>query len=180
MSTQSITKWAIDPTHSEIGFKAKHLMMTTVSGKFEKFTGTAETEGEDFSNAKVELTIETASVNTTNEQRDGHLKSGDFFDAAKFPQLKFVSTGVNKTGDKKFELNGNLTIKDVTQPVKLEVEYHGVMKDPWGNIKAGFSVTGTIKRKEWGLNWNATLETGGLLVSEDIKINCEVQFAKQA
>lgn len=180
MSTQGITNWTIDPTHSEIGFKAKHLMMTTVSGKFEKFAAAVETEGDDFTKAKITFTADTASVNTTNAQRDGHIRSADFFDSEKYPQLKFVSTNITKLSGDKFNLTGDLTIKGITKPVQLEVEAAGVAKDPFGNTKAGFSIRGKVSRKEWGLNWNVPLEQGGLLVSEEIKINCEVQFVKQA
>lgn len=174
------TKWALDPTHSELHFKAKHLMITNVSGSFEKLSATAETEGEDFSTAKIFVTAEVGSINTTNEQRDNHLKSGDFFDAEKFPTIKFESTKLEKKSGDVFSLQGNLTIKDVTKPVKLDMEYAGTQKDPYGNTKAGFSIKGKINRTDYGLTWNATLETGGLLVSEDIKIEGEVQMVRQA
>jgi polyisoprenoid-binding protein YceI len=173
------TKWALDPTHSEIHFKVKHLMITTVTGSFKSFTAAAETEAEDFSNAAISFSADIASVDTGNEQRDGHLQSPDFFDAEKFPKLSFVSTGYTKKGDD-FVLNGDLTIKDVTKPVTLSVEFGGVAKDPWGNTKAGFTLSGKINRKDFGLNWNAATEAGGLLVSEEVKIQAEIQLAKQA
>lgn len=179
MTTRAITKWALDPHHSEIGFKAKHLMITTVSGKFEKFNATAETEGDDFSTAKISFTADTASVNTGSEQRDGHIKGADFFDTEKFPQMKFNSTKLERVKDNQYALIGDLTIRNVTKPVKVNVEFAGSAKDPWGNLKAGFIIDGKINRTDWGLNWNAALETGGVLVSEEIKIHCEVQFAKQ-
>lgn len=173
------TKWALDPTHSEIQFKAKHLMITNVTGSFGNISGAAETEGEDFSTAKISFAAQTGTVNTGNEQRDGHLKSPEFFDAEKFPEMKFESTKIEKQSSDEYVLHGNLTIKDVTKPVKLNVEYSGLQKDPWGNTKAGFSINGKINRTDWGLTWNAALETGGVLVSEEIKIHSEVQLAKQ-
>lgn len=173
------TKWSLDPAHSEILFKLKHLMITNVTGQFADVEGNVESEGDDFLNSKISFSAKVASINTNNEQRDTHLKSADFFDAEKYPTLKFVSTGTKKIDDESFELQGDLTIKDVTKSVKLTVEFGGIQKDPWGNTKAGFSLKGSIKRSDWGLNWNATLETGGVLVSEDVKILADVQLAKQ-
>lgn len=167
------TKWVLDPTHSEIQFKVKHMMITTVTGSFGKFTAEAETEGDDFSGANVQFSAETASVNTGNEQRDGHLRSGDFFDADNFPTLDFKSTSFD--GD---SLAGNLTIRGVTHPVKLQAEFGGIGKDPWGNTKAGFNLAGKINRKDFGLNWNAALEAGGVLVSEEVRLLGEVQLVK--
>ena len=180
MSTNAITKWGIDPAHSEIGFKAKHLMITTVTGKFEKFEATAETQGDDFSTAKINFSADIASVNTGSEQRDGHIKGADFFDAEKYPQLKFTSSRFEKVDNTNYKLHGDLTIRDVTKPVHVNVEFSGTAKDPWGNFKAGFVIDGKINRSDFGLGWNVVLEAGGLLVSEEIKIHCEVQFAKQA
>ncbi len=174
------TKWALDPTHSEIHFKVKHLMITTVTGSFNSFTASAETDAEDFSNAAISFSADTASVDTGNEQRDTHLKSADFFDAEKFPALSFSSTSYTKKNDDEFTLTGNLTIKDVTKPVTLNVEFGGVAKDPWGNTKAGFTLSGKINRKDFGLTWNALTEGGGLLVSEEVKISAEIQLVKQA
>ncbi len=174
------TKWTIDPAHSEIQFKVKHMMITTVTGSFKEFTSEVETQGNDFTTAKVKFQAATVSVFTNADQRDAHLKSADFFDVEKYPDLKFESTSLVKVDDENFTLNGNLTIKDITKPVKLDVEVGGIGKDPWGNLKAGFSLTGKINRKEWGLNWNAVLESGGVLVSEDVRIFCEVQYVKQA
>ena len=171
------TKWVLEPTHSEVQFKAKHLMITNVTGSFKTISASVEAENADFSNAKISFSAETASVSTNNEPRDGHLKSPDFFDAAKFPAIKFEAAAYNASEGK---VTGELTIKDVTKPVTLAVEFTGTQKDPWGNERAGFSLSGKINRKDWGLNWNAALETGGVLVSEEIKINAEVQFVKQA
>lgn len=174
------TKWVSDPSHSEVGFKVKHLMVTNVSGSFNTFSVTAETTGDDFSNATVDFSADATSISTNSEQRDEHLKSADFFDATNFPHITFKATGFEKKGgDEAFELTGDLSIKGVTKSVKLNVEYGGVVKDPWGNIKAGFTVTGKINRKDFGLNWNAMLETGGVMVSEDVRINSEIQLIKQ-
>jgi polyisoprenoid-binding protein YceI len=174
------TKWTIDPSHSEIQFKVKHMMITTVTGSFKEFSSEVETRGDDFSTAKIKFEAATASVFTNSDQRDQHLRSADFFDVDKYPKLKFESTSLEMVDDENFTLNGNLTIKDITKPVKLDVEVGGIGKDPWGNLKAGFSLTGRINRKEWGLNWNAALEAGGVLVSDEVRIFCEVQYAKQA
>jgi polyisoprenoid-binding protein YceI len=177
MSTK--TKWVLDPTHSEILFKVKHLMITNVKGEFRGFSGEVQSTGDDFSNAAVNLTIDAASIFTNNEDRDTHLKSEDFFDVEKFKELKFAGTSFSKIDDDEYQLKGNLTIRDVTKEIALDVEFGGVNKDPWGNEKAGFSLTGKFNRKDWGLNWNAALETGGVLVSEEVKISAEVQFVKQ-
>jgi polyisoprenoid-binding protein YceI len=176
----SSIKWVADPTHSEISFKVKHMMMTNVTGTFGQFSVDAETEAEDFSSAKVSFAAQIASINTGNEQRDGHLKSADFFDAEKNPELKFVSTSMTKKDDENYVLNGDLTIGEVTNSVSLDVEFGGINKDPWGNQKAGFSINGKINRKEFGLTWNAALETGGVLVSEDVKLAAEIQLVKVA
>lgn len=174
------TKWILDPTHSEIQFKVKHLMITTVTGNFRDFSASVETDTDDFINAKISFEAQTSSIDTNQTDRDNHLRSADFFDVEKFPVLKFESQKMEKTPDNAIELTGILTIKDVSKPVKLEVEYVGITKDPWGNTKAGFSLSGKINRKEWNLNWNATLETGGLLVSDEVRILCEVQLSKKA
>lgn len=174
------TKWGLDPMHSEINFKVKHMMIANVTGGFTKFDVNATTEGDDFSKAKINFTADINSINTNSEQRDGHLKSPDFFDAEKFPQIKFESTSLNKKSDDEFQMNGNLTIKDVTKPVSLQVNFGGIGKDPYGNTKAGFTIDGKINRKDFGLNWNAALETGGMLVGEELKIQSEIQLAKQA
>lgn len=174
------TKWGLDAAHSEINFKVKHMMIANVTGNFTKFNVNAETQGDDFSKAKINFTADTASINTNNEQRDGHLKSPDFFDAEKFPQLKFESDSITKKSDDEFVMNGNLTIKDVTKPVALNINFGGIGKDPYGNTKAGFTVEGKINRKDFGLSWNAALETGGMLVGEELKIHSEIQLAKQA
>ena len=172
------TKWAIDPAHSEIGFKVKHMMFTNVSGNFEKFDASIETEGDDFSTAKFDFSGETSSITTGNADRDNHLKSADFFDAEQFPKLTFKSTSFDKISEGEYKLNGDLSLHGVTKPVKLDVEFGGLAKDPWGNTKTGLSATGKINRKDWGLNWNSALETGGVLVGEEVKLNIELQFTQ--
>jgi polyisoprenoid-binding protein YceI len=175
------TKWVLDPAHSELGFKVKHLMVTNVSGSFKNFSVTAETTDDDFSNAVVDFSADATSITTNNEQRDEHLKGADFFDAATYPTLIFKATKFEQgSDDGEYELTGDLTMKGATKPVKLKVEFGGIVKDPWGNTKAGFTITGKINRKDFGLNWNAALETGGVMVSEDVRINSEIQLIKQA
>ena len=176
-----ITKWKIDPTHSEIQFKVKHLMITTITGNFTSYELLVETEDNDFTKAtKIDFAADVDSINTGNEQRDGHLKSADFFDAAQYPQIKFAATGFeNVDNDGSYELLGNLTIKDVTKPVKLSVEFGGVVTDAYGNIKAGFSINGKINRKDFGLTWSAVTEAGGIVVSDDVRLVAEIQLIEQ-
>lgn len=169
--------WIIDPAHSEVQFKVKHLMITNVTGTFKVINASVESSDNNFSSAKVSFEADAASVSTGNDQRDAHLKSPDFFDAEKFSHIKFESTSYNAGSGK---VTGNLTIKDITKPVTLDVEFSGVNKDPWGNAKAGFSLSGKINRTQWGLNWNAALEAGGVLVSEDVRLFAEVQFSQKA
>ena len=180
MSTQEVTKWAIDPSHSKIGFKVKHLMISNVLGSFKEFEGHVTTTGNDFSTSVISFSLNAASVDTEMADRDAHLKSVDFFDIENHPKITFEGKGLKDLGDDLYDLTGNLTIKSVTHPVTLSVEYGGIMADPWGNVKAGFSITGKINRKIWGLTWNAALETGGVLVGEEVKINCDVELVKTA
>lgn len=177
-TTLTTTKWNIDNAHSEVQFKIKHLMISTVTGSFKTFAATAEMEGNDFSTAKISFSAETNSIFTNNEQRDGHLKGPDFFDAEKFAYITFISTGIKKKDDENYEVTGDLTIRDVIKPVTLNIEFTGLMKDPWGNQKAGFNINGKISRKEWGLTWNAALEAGGVMVSDEVKLMAEVQMVK--
>ena len=174
------TKWSIDPTHSEIGFKVKHMMFTNVSGKFLTYDAIITTEGDDFENAAIEFSGDIASIDTANADRDGHLKSADFFDAENHPKLTFTSSSFKKINDEKYELTGELNIRGVAKTVTFPVEFSGILTDPWGNTKVGLSIEGKINRKDWGLNWNSALETGGVLVGEEVKLNIELQFAKQA
>lgn len=174
-------KWTIDPAHSEIGFKVKHLMMTSISGNFTKFEELIETIEEDFMQAKITFKIHSNSVTTGNEQRDGHLKGPDFFNSEKYPFITFTATKYeNVDQDGSYELYGDLTIKEITKQIKLDVEFGGLQKDPYGNVKGGFTINGKINRKDWELNWNAALESGGVLVSEEVRISCEVQIVKQS
>lgn len=177
--TLTKTKWGIDPAHSELGFKVKHLMITNVKGVFREYEANIYTNGDDFSTAEIEVRIDASSIDTGDRQRDTHLKSADFFDVLNHTHIIFMSKKIKKTDqDKNYVMYGNLTIKGVIVPVKLEVEYEGVMRDPYGNEKAGFAIEGAISRKDWELNWNTTLESGGVLVGDQVKIICEVQLVK--
>ena len=172
------TKWVFDPTHSELTFKVKHMMISNVKGEFRNFT--IEVEGEDITKSNIKVSIDVASIDTNSEDRDKHLKSADFFDVENHKDITFTSTSFKKIDDDEFELKGLLTIKGISKEISLKAEFGGIIKDPWGNDKAGFSINGKINRKEWGLNWNAALETGGVLVSDEVKISSEVQFAMQS
>jgi polyisoprenoid-binding protein YceI len=171
--------WKIDPAHSEIQFKVKHLMITTVTGYFRKFDLLVETENEDFNTTKrIEFSADINSIDTNNEQRDTHLKSDDFFNAQAYPELKFVGKKYESSGDHA-KLHGDLTIRDITKPITLDVEFGGIVVDPWGQTKAGFTIKGKISRKEFNLRWNAVTEAGQVVVSDDIRIECDVQVVKQ-
>ncbi len=176
-ATAKTATWAFDPAHSELMFKVKHLMISNVKGEFRNFS--VEVNGDDFTNASIQVVVDAASIDTHDAGRDGHLKSGDFFDLDNHKEITFKSTSFRSTGGTDYKLTGMLTIKGISKEVTLDVESGGRMKDPWGNEKAGFSVSGKINRKEWGMNWNAALEAGGVLVSEEVKINAEVQFVKK-
>lgn len=171
--------WAVDPTHSEIGFKVKHMMFTNVSGKFNSFEASIENEDDKFETSKISFSADTTSIDTANADRDAHLRSADFFEVEKFPKLSFVSTEIKKVDDNQYKVSGDFTIRDITKNITLDAEYSGLMKDPWGNTKAGFSLSGKISRKEFGLLWNAALETGGVLVSDEVKLLSEVQLVKK-
>lgn len=174
------TKWSLDPSHSEINFKIKHLMISTVTGQFKKFDIKAETEGNDFNSAKkIEFTADIDSISTNNDQRDGHLKSADFFDIENHPQIHFTSNKYEVSGEEG-KIYGDITISGISKPIVLNVEFGGIMVDPYGQTKAGFTVTGKLNRKDFGLNYNAALEAGGVLLSDEIKINAEIQLVKQA
>lgn len=173
-------KWQIDPAHSEILFKVKHLMITTVTGSFKKFKLEVETETEDFSTVKkIEFNADINSISTNNEQRDTHLKSADFFNADEYSELYFVGKNYEVTGEDEAKLHGELTIRGVSKQIILNVEFGGIVTDPYGQVKAGFTVTGKISRKEFGLLWNAVTEAGQVVVSDNIKIHAEVQLVKQ-
>ncbi|WP_080056215.1 YceI family protein [Spirosoma aerolatum] len=178
--TATTTTWAIDPSHSEVQFKVKHLVISTVTGSFGAFEGTVESEGDDFSNAKVSFSADIDSISTGHEQRDGHLKSADFFDAENHPKLTFVSTSMTKVDDDTYTVTGDLTIRGTTKPITLKAEYGGQMGDFYGQTKAGFELSGIIKRKEFGLSWDAVTEAGGVVVSDDVKLVLNIQLTKQS
>ena len=173
----TLVQGVIDPSHSKIQFKVKHLMISNVLGSFKEFEGKASMVENDFSTAIINVSINAASIDTEAADRDAHLKSPDFFDVENYPKIEFEGKSLTRKNEDNFELKGNLTIKGITKPISLSVEYGGHMTDPWGNKKAGYSVTGEINRKDWGMGWNAALEAGGVLVGEKIKIMCDVEFA---
>lgn len=181
MSTETLntTKWAIDPSHSEIQFKVKHLMITTVTGSFSEFGAEVDLAGDDLDGAEVTFWARTSSVSTGSDQRDEHLRSPDFFDHEKYPRISFKSTEVRKQGSS-WKVIGELTIKDVTRPVTLEAKWNGIMTDPWGNKKAGVELSSSLDRRDFGLNWNAALEAGGVLVSDEVRLLCEVQLSEKS
>lgn len=172
------TTWNIDNAHSEIHFKVKHMVISTVTGKFNEFTATAVTEGDDFSTAKISFEAKTATVDTGVADRDAHLRSDDFFNAEAFPTLKFESTEMVKNGEDAYILRGNLTIRDITKPVELTVEYGGITVDPWGMTRSGFEMTGKISRKEFGLQWSAVTEAGGLVVADEVRLAVNAEMVK--
>jgi polyisoprenoid-binding protein YceI len=179
--TTATTTWNIDPAHSAAEFKVKHMMISNVKGSFSGLSGTLTEHATDSTLSSVEASIPVSTVTTGDPQRDGHIKSGDFFDAEKFPTLNFKSTNVVKKGDGEYEVTGDLTIHGVTKPVKFAVEGPSAPgKDPWGNTRIGLSATTKINRKDFGLGWNAALETGGFLVGEEVSITLDVQFIKAA
>jgi polyisoprenoid-binding protein YceI len=173
-------KWVTDAAHSELGFKIRHLMISNVSGNIKNFQMEAETQGEDFSKASVLLTADMNTLSTNNEQRDKHLHSADFFDVENYPVLKFSSTKIEKINDENFVLHGELTIKDITKPVVLDVESGGIMDGQGGSRKAGFTITGKINRSDWGISFNRVLESGGLGLGEEVKIISEIQLITPA
>jgi polyisoprenoid-binding protein YceI len=172
-------KWTIDPSHSEIQFKVKHLMITTVTGYFKTFNLIVETDNNNFNTAKkIEFTADIDSIDTNNQQRDTHLKSADFFNAVEHAQLRFTGSKYESNGDDA-KLHGDLTIRGITKPITVNVEFGGIVVDPYGQTKAGFTVSGKISRKEFGLTWSAVTEAGSVVVSDEIKIHAEVQLVKQ-
>ena len=176
----AITKWSLDPTHSEIHFKVRHLMVSWVTGSFKQFNATVETEGDDITTAKVHFNAEIHSISTNNEQRDAHLRTGDFFDAENHPQLTFESNKLEKISDEHYKLYGTLTMRGVSKPVVLNAEYGGTAQDPWGNTRIGVSVSGKINRKDFGVSFSMVSETGSILLGEEVKINANAEFVKQA
>lgn len=169
------TIWSIDNAHSDIAFKVKHMMISTVTGHFEDFEASAKTEGDDFKNAIISFNAKTDSINTKNKDRDAHLKSDDFFNSEKFPEMKFVSKSFDGEN-----LVGDLTIRDVTKEVTLDAEFNGIAVDPYGQTKAGFEITGQLNRKDFDLTWSAVTEAGSIVVSDKVKLAIDVQFTKQS
>ena len=176
---QAQTNWVLDNSHSKVGFTVTHLLISEVEGNFKSFTGTMTASKPDFTDAQIDFSVDIASINTDNEKRDGHLQGDDFFNAEKYPKMTFKSILMKKVGDKKYELFGNLTIRDVTKKVKFMVTYGGTVKDPWGNTKAGFKATTTINRLEYGLKWNTMTEAGGAVVSSDVNITISAEFSQE-
>jgi polyisoprenoid-binding protein YceI len=177
--TIPIVQWALDASHSEIQFKVRHLMISHVTGQFNTFSGFAETEDNDFESAKIHFTADIDSVSTNNAQRDAHLKNGDFFDMESHPKLNFESTRLEKIAEEEYKLYGILTMRGISKNIVLNVEVGGITKDPWGNTRAGFSVTGKINRQDFGVSFGAVTETGGLLLDNEVKVYANVQFVKQ-
>lgn len=178
-NTLTSTKWVLDPAHSEVQFKIKHLVISTVTGTFKVFGGEIESNGDNFEDSTINFSIDTNSVDTNQADRDGHLKSEDFFATEKYPTMNFVSTSFKNVSGNDYKLTGELTIRDVTKTVELTAELGGIMVDPYGNTKVGFEVLGKINRKEYGLMWSAVTEAGGVVVSDEVKLHINVQFAKQ-
>jgi polyisoprenoid-binding protein YceI len=175
-----MSTYKIDAAHSEINFKVKHLMITNVTGTFKQFSATMESSAGDFSDAQITFEADVNSISTNNDQRDGHLKSDDFFNAETYPKLTFVSNKLDKKSDSDYTLTGNLTIRNITKEVSLQVSFGGTMTDPWGQQKAGFEINGSINRKDFDLKWTATTEAGGIVVSDEVKLQLAVQMIKQA
>ena len=176
----TLTSWSIDPAHSHVEFAVKHMMIATVKGRFGVVSGTVQTDDADPARGIAEIEIDVNSIDTREAQRDTHLRSADFFDVEKFPRITFRSSRITDIADDRFKLSGDLTIHGVTREVTLDVTSEGRGRDPWGGERAGFSATGKIKRSDFGLTWNQTLETGGFLVSDDVKISLDVEMVKQA
>ncbi|MFA3783637.1 YceI family protein [Melioribacteraceae bacterium 4301-Me] len=179
-STQVETTWEFDKAHSKVGFSVRHMVISEVEGYFKEFNGSVVTKGDDFTTAKIEFTVNVPSINTDNEQRDNHLRSDDFFNAEKYPTIFFKSKEIKKVGDNKFKLIGDLTIRDVTKPVELDVTFYGIVKDPWGNTRAGFKITGELNRFDYNLKWSGVLETGGLVAGKEVKLDINVELIKKA
>ena len=178
LSLNAQTKWLIDKAHSKVQFSVTHLIISEVTGEFKSFDGDIETTGGDFSNAKVDFTVDINSVNTDNQQRDNHLKSDDFFNAEKYPKMTFVGKSMQKVEDNKYKLIGDLTIRNITKEVTLDVTYNGTVKDPWGNTKAGFKIVGQLNRFDYNLKWNVLMEAGGAVVGKIITITINLELQK--
>ena len=171
------SNWKVDTAHSKLGFSARHMVISEVEGQFKDFDINVDA-GEDFSDSEVEVTIKTASIETGNSDRDNHLRSSDFFDAENHPEIKFVSSSLEKISDEEFKLKGDLTIRGITKPIDLDVSFGGKVKDPWGNERVGFQLEGKLNRFDYDLKWNSLMETGGAVVGKIIKLNCHVELIK--
>ena len=170
------TTWNFDKAHSSIGFAVSHMVISETEGKFNAYEGTVSSENDDFTGAKINFTIDVNSIDTENEKRDGHLKSADFFDTEKHPSITFVSKSLTKVKGNKYSMTGDLMMMGVTKEITLDVKYNGTIKDPWGNTKAGFKITGTIERALWNLKYNSVMDNGGLMIGEDIDLTCNVEL----
>lgn len=177
--TAQKTKWTFDKVHSKIQFDVAHLVISEVTGQFQDYEGTVLADKADFSDAKIDFSIDVKSINTNDENRDGHLQSADFFDAAKYPKITFKSKSMTEAGKNQYKLTGDLTMHGVTKTVTFDVKYGGTVTDPYGNVKAGFKITGVIDRTDFGLKYNSVLDSGGLLIGEEITITCNVELLKQ-
>jgi len=173
------TQWSLDPSHSQIGFKVKHLMVTNIKGVFNEYNGNIYTAGDDFMEAEIDLSIQAASISTGDANRDNHLRSPDFLDAEQFSKIHFRGNVLERINVYDYLLQGDLSIKEVTKNIQLDVEFNGIAKDPWGGKRAGFVITGKINRKDFGLTWNAVLEGGGVMVGDEVTIICEIQLIQQ-
>lgn len=177
-ATAQKSSWSLDPVHSNVKFTVVHMMVSEMDGSFKVYDGKVESSSDDFNNASIDFSVDVNSIDTDNDMRDKHLKADDFFNAEKYPKMTFKSTSFKKVSDKKYELTGDLTIRDVTKKVTFDVAYNGTQKDPYGNIKAGFKAKGTINRKEFKLMWGPVTETGGVVVSDEVDITINAAFAK--
>ncbi|HSY40570.1 MAG TPA: YceI family protein [Polyangia bacterium] len=180
MTTKTTNNWNLDTVHSGINFSVRHMVVSKVRGRFAKFTGNIALDESDLARSVVEATIDASSIDTGTAQRDEHLKSADFFDVEHFPEIRFRGTGIEKVGTERYRLTGQLTIRDVSREIALDVEYGGRGKDPWGNERVGFTARGALDRKDFGLKWNQALETGGVLVSDRVELELELQAVKAA
>lgn len=172
------TKWDFDAAHSSVNFSIEHMVISEVTGQFKKFQGNVFSDKEDFTDAKINFVIDATSINTDNEMRDNHLKSADFFETAKYPMITFKSTSFTKVDGKNYKLVGDFTMHGVTKSISLDVTYGGTVIDPYKNTKAGFKITGTLNRKDYGLNWSSLTESGGLIVGDIVTFTCRVELAK--
>jgi len=176
MTKKEVKIWSIDQTHSSIQFAVKHMVISQAKGSFTNYTLKLETNGTEFSDAKIELEIDVKSINTASIDRDNHLRSADFFDIEKYPSIKFVSKSMYKINDEEYKLIGDITIKGITKSIEFKVNYGGQLIDPWGNVRAGFTLEGSINRFDFGLNWNTLLEAGGAVLDKIVKLHAEIEI----